>query len=119
MAGNCAVRQDQNEKIMPAKKNSTSRIDEIVASIIGVSRAVAAGKRPVGANTFYLNHLRETRCLRCNYTNFPRFKKPASRQPLSERQNTSDQQALIVEASAIGLGSFGTIIARFQEAMLL
>jgi phage terminase large subunit-like protein len=41
MAGNCAVRQNQNENIMPAK-NSTERVDGIVASIIGISRAVAA-----------------------------------------------------------------------------
>jgi phage terminase large subunit-like protein len=41
MAGNCAVRQDQNENIMPTKRNSTGRIDGIVAAIIGVNRAVA------------------------------------------------------------------------------
>jgi phage terminase large subunit-like protein len=39
MAGNCAVRQDQNENIMPTKKQSTGRIDGIIAAIIGVSRA--------------------------------------------------------------------------------
>ena len=47
MAGNCTVRQDQNKNIMPMKRNSTRRIDGIVASIIGVSRAVAAGNAPL------------------------------------------------------------------------
>ena len=40
MVGNFAVRQDQNENIMPSKKNSTSRIDGIVAAIIGLNRAM-------------------------------------------------------------------------------
>jgi phage terminase large subunit-like protein len=52
MAGNCAVRQDQNENIMPTKRNSTGRIDGIVASIIGVSRAVAAGNAPLAQILF-------------------------------------------------------------------
>ena len=41
MAGRCAVRQDQNENIVPTKKDSTGRIDGIVASIIGLSRALS------------------------------------------------------------------------------
>lgn len=41
MATNCAVRQDQNENIVPCKKRSTGRIDGIVAAIIGLSRALA------------------------------------------------------------------------------
>jgi phage terminase large subunit-like protein len=48
MAGHTAVRQDVNQNIMPSKKNSTSRIDGIVATIIGLSRAVFhAPKRSV------------------------------------------------------------------------
>jgi phage terminase large subunit-like protein len=43
MAGNCAVRQDQNENIMPTKKQSTGRIDGIIAAIIGLSRAKVPG----------------------------------------------------------------------------
>jgi phage terminase large subunit-like protein len=46
------VRQDQNENIMPAKKNSTGRIDGIVASIIAVSRAVAAANAPLAQILF-------------------------------------------------------------------
>ena len=42
-----ARNQDQNENIMPTKRNSTGRIDGIVASIIGVSRAVAAENAPL------------------------------------------------------------------------
>ncbi|MGD9635978.1 MAG: terminase TerL endonuclease subunit [Pirellulales bacterium] len=41
MAGRCAVRQDHNENIVPTKKDSTGRIDGIVASIIGLSRALS------------------------------------------------------------------------------
>jgi phage terminase large subunit-like protein len=52
MAGNCAVRQDQNENIMPTKRNSTGRIDGIVASIIGVSRAVAGENAPLAQILF-------------------------------------------------------------------
>lgn len=40
LASNCAVRQDQNDNIMPTKKQSTGRIDGIVASIIALSRAI-------------------------------------------------------------------------------
>lgn len=40
MASNCAVRQDQNDNIVPTKKKSTGRIDGIVASIIALSRAM-------------------------------------------------------------------------------
>jgi phage terminase large subunit-like protein len=45
MAGNCVVRQDQNENIMPSKKRSTARIDGIVAIIIALSRAMTAPRR--------------------------------------------------------------------------
>ena len=44
MATHCAVRQDQNENIVPCKKHSTGRIDGIVAAIIGLSRALAGGE---------------------------------------------------------------------------
>jgi phage terminase large subunit-like protein len=43
MAGRCAVRADHNENIVPTKKDSTGRIDGIVASIIGLSRALGGG----------------------------------------------------------------------------
>ncbi|MBX9792250.1 MAG: hypothetical protein K2Y37_25400 [Pirellulales bacterium] len=47
MAGRCAVRHDQNENIVPTKKDSTGRIDGIVASIIGLSRALDDGGRSI------------------------------------------------------------------------
>ena len=45
MAGNCVVRQDQNENIMPSKKRSTARIDGITAIIIALSRAMTEPRR--------------------------------------------------------------------------
>ncbi|MGE0537444.1 MAG: terminase TerL endonuclease subunit [Pirellulales bacterium] len=47
MAGRCAVRQDHNEHIVPTKKKSTGRIDGIVASIIGLRRALDDGGRSI------------------------------------------------------------------------
>ena len=47
-----ALRQDQNENIMPTKRNSTGRIDGIVASIIGVRRAVAGEYAPIATIMF-------------------------------------------------------------------
>jgi phage terminase large subunit-like protein len=47
LAGRCAVRQDQNENIVPTKKDSTGRNDGIVASIIGLSRALDDGGRSI------------------------------------------------------------------------
>lgn len=40
MMSHCAVRNDDNDNIMPSKKRSTDRIDGIVASIVGLSRAM-------------------------------------------------------------------------------
>lgn len=44
MAGHCVVREDANLNIMPSKRQSRSRIDGIVASIIGLGRALADAK---------------------------------------------------------------------------
>ena len=45
MAGNCVVRQDQNENIMPSKKCSTARIEGNTAIIIDLSRAMTEPRR--------------------------------------------------------------------------
>jgi phage terminase large subunit-like protein len=41
MAGNCVVRTDANNNIMPSKKHSASRIDGIMATIIALCLAMA------------------------------------------------------------------------------
>jgi phage terminase large subunit-like protein len=45
MAGNCTVREDQNENIMPSKRKSAGRIDGITAAIIALSRAMLHAPR--------------------------------------------------------------------------
>lgn len=40
-ASNLAIERDSNENIRPSKKKSTERIDPIVASIMGIGRAIA------------------------------------------------------------------------------
>ena len=40
MIAGCMVREDHNQNILPSKRNSTSRIDGIVAAIIALSRAL-------------------------------------------------------------------------------
>jgi phage terminase large subunit-like protein len=45
MAGNCVVRQVQNENIMPSNRKSAGRIDGITAAIIALSRAMLHAPR--------------------------------------------------------------------------
>ena len=41
MIAGCTVREDHYQNIIPSKKNSTSRIDEIMAATIALSRVFA------------------------------------------------------------------------------
>ena len=42
MAGNCVVRNDANDNIMPCKRTSAGRIDGVMATIIALSLAMPA-----------------------------------------------------------------------------
>lgn len=52
MAGNVAIQRDAAENIKPVKDKSTGRIDGIVATIMGLSRAMA-GDQPLTGTLFY------------------------------------------------------------------
>lgn len=46
MASNVAIKEDERENIMPNKKRSGDRIDGIVATILGISRAIGGSAPP-------------------------------------------------------------------------